>query len=84
MVPAGHRAVKMQVGAVVEELSEGIHLIVPFVNSTELVEVRTQIEESQASAASRDLADCHDGAGSELSRRPEQGGRSLRERWPRI
>ena len=55
MVPAGHRAVKLQFGAVRGILSEGIHLVVPFVNSTELIEVRTQKEESQASAASKDL-----------------------------
>jgi regulator of protease activity HflC (stomatin/prohibitin superfamily) len=55
IVPAGYRAVKMQFGAVVGNLPEGIHLIVPFVNSTELMEVRTQKESSQASAASRDL-----------------------------
>jgi regulator of protease activity HflC (stomatin/prohibitin superfamily) len=55
LVPAGHRAVLMQFGAVKGELSEGIHLITPFVNSTEVIEVRTQKEESQASAASKDL-----------------------------
>ncbi|MDQ2985416.1 MAG: prohibitin family protein [Armatimonadota bacterium] len=55
MVPAGHRAVKLQFGAVRGILTEGIHLIVPFVNTTELIEVRTQKEESQASAASKDL-----------------------------
>lgn len=55
IVPAGHRAVLMQFGAVRGELAEGIHLIVPFVNSTEIIEVRTQKEESQASAASKDL-----------------------------
>jgi len=55
IVPAGHRAVLMQFGAVKGELAEGIHLIVPFVNSTEVIEVRTQKEESQASAASKDL-----------------------------
>lgn len=55
LVPAGHRAVLMTFGAVRGELAEGIHLIVPFVNSTEMIEVRTQKEESQASAASKDL-----------------------------
>jgi regulator of protease activity HflC (stomatin/prohibitin superfamily) len=55
MVPAGHRAVLMRFGAVTGELSEGIHLIMPFINSTEVIEVRTQKEESQASAASKDL-----------------------------
>lgn len=55
IVPAGHRAVKMRFGAVQGILTEGIHFIVPFVNSTELIEVRTRKEESQASAASKDL-----------------------------
>jgi regulator of protease activity HflC (stomatin/prohibitin superfamily) len=55
IVPAGHRAVLMRFGAVRGELNEGIHLVMPFVNSTELIEVRTQKEESQASAASKDL-----------------------------
>ncbi len=54
-VPAGYRAVLMRFGAVQGMLGEGIHFIVPGVNSVELVEVRTQKEESTATAASRDL-----------------------------
>jgi regulator of protease activity HflC (stomatin/prohibitin superfamily) len=55
IVPAGHRAVLLRFGAVSGQLDEGIHLIVPGMDSVALMEVRTQKEESQASAASRDL-----------------------------
>jgi regulator of protease activity HflC (stomatin/prohibitin superfamily) len=55
IVPAGHRAVLLRFGAVSGQLDEGIHLIVPGMDSVVLMEVRTQKEESQASAASRDL-----------------------------
>jgi regulator of protease activity HflC (stomatin/prohibitin superfamily) len=55
IVPAGHRAVLLRFGAVQGQLDEGIHLIVPGMDSVVLMEVRTQKEESKASAASRDL-----------------------------
>jgi regulator of protease activity HflC (stomatin/prohibitin superfamily) len=55
IVPAGHSAVLMRFGAVQGQLDEGMHFIVPGINSTELMEVRTQKEESTGSAASRDL-----------------------------
>jgi regulator of protease activity HflC (stomatin/prohibitin superfamily) len=55
IVPAGHSAVLMRFGAVQGELGEGIHMILPVMNTTELMEVRTQKEESTGSAASRDL-----------------------------
>jgi len=55
LVGAGYRGVLLQFGAVRGTLSEGIHVIVPYVNSVELMEVRTQKEESEASAASKDL-----------------------------
>jgi regulator of protease activity HflC (stomatin/prohibitin superfamily) len=54
-VPAGYSAVRLRFGAVDGVLGPGIHMIVPGVNSIELMETRTQKEESQASAASRDL-----------------------------
>lgn len=54
-VPAGYSAVRLRFGAVEGVLGPGIHMIVPGVNSIELMETRTQKEESQASAASRDL-----------------------------
>ncbi|GMV89249.1 MAG: hypothetical protein AMXMBFR81_21800 [Chthonomonas sp.] len=55
IVPAGHSAVLMRFGAVQGELDEGFHFIMPGINTTELMEVRTQKEESTGSAASRDL-----------------------------
>lgn len=55
IVPAGFRGVLLRFGAVQGQLDEGFHLVIPFVNDVVLMEVRTQKEESQASAASRDL-----------------------------
>ncbi|MBI2588579.1 prohibitin family protein [Candidatus Berkelbacteria bacterium] len=55
IVPAGHRGVQLRFGAVRGQLSEGIHLVTPWIDSVVLLEVRTQKESSQASAASRDL-----------------------------
>lgn len=55
LVPAGHRGVLLRFGAVAGVLGEGIHLIVPTVNAVELVEVRTQKEQAESSAASKDL-----------------------------
>jgi regulator of protease activity HflC (stomatin/prohibitin superfamily) len=55
IVPAGHRGVLLRWGAAVRSLDEGFHLIVPVMNEVVLLEVRTQKEESQATAASRDL-----------------------------
>ena len=46
IVPAGHRAVLLRFGAVGGQLDEGIHLIVPGMDSVVLMEVRTQKEES--------------------------------------
>ena len=55
IVPAGHRGVLLRWGAAVRSLDEGFHLVVPVMNEVVLLEVRTQKEESQATAASRDL-----------------------------
>lgn len=55
IVPAGHQAVLMRFGAVQGSLREGIHLIMPGINSVVLLETRTQKESSTATAASRDL-----------------------------
>jgi regulator of protease activity HflC (stomatin/prohibitin superfamily) len=54
-LPAGHGAVLMRFGDVQGQLGEGIPMIMPIVDTTELMEVRTQEEESTGSAASRDL-----------------------------
>jgi len=55
IVPAGHRGVLLQWGAAVRSLDEGFHIVVPVMNQVVQLEVRTQKEESQATAASRDL-----------------------------
>jgi len=55
IVPAGYQAVLLKFGAVQGQLSDGIHLITPGVNSVVLMETRTQKESSTATAASRDL-----------------------------
>jgi regulator of protease activity HflC (stomatin/prohibitin superfamily) len=54
-VPAGNRGVLLRFGAVQGELGEGFHLVTPFVQSVELMNVRTQMSPSDASAASKDL-----------------------------
>lgn len=54
-VPAGYEGVRLRFGALDGTMNPGIHLIVPGVHRVELMETRTQKEESQATAASRDL-----------------------------
>jgi regulator of protease activity HflC (stomatin/prohibitin superfamily) len=54
-VPAGYRGVLLRFGAVNGVLTEGIHIITPYVNDIQLMEVRTLKETAQASAASKDL-----------------------------
>ena len=54
-VPAGYQGVLLRFGALQGSLSPGIHMIVPGMNEVVLMETRTQKEESQASAASKDL-----------------------------
>lgn len=55
IVPAGYRGVLLRFGAVQGQLDEGINFVIPGVNSVVPMEVRTQKESSQATAASRDL-----------------------------
>ncbi|MDO8681931.1 MAG: prohibitin family protein, partial [Armatimonadota bacterium] len=54
-IPAGYRGVLLQFTAVKGVLGEGIHIIIPYVNSVERMEVRVQKESSEASAASKDM-----------------------------
>lgn len=54
-VPSGNVGILLRFGAVQGVLREGIHVIVPGVNSVVTMETRTQKEESEATAASRDL-----------------------------
>lgn len=55
IVPAGHRGVLLQFGAVKDVLNEGFHLRAPIVQWVDLVDVRIQKGETEAAAASRDL-----------------------------
>lgn len=55
LVPAGFRGVKLTFGATSGILPEGLNFIMPGINSVVLLEARTQKDESQATAASRDL-----------------------------
>src|SRR5687768_2707581 len=54
-VPAGHQGIALRFGAVNRTLDSGIHTIMPGAEEVVFVETRTQKEESQATAASRDL-----------------------------
>ena len=54
-VPAGYEGVRLRFGALDGTMNPGIHVVVPGVHRVELMETRTQKEESQATAASRDL-----------------------------
>lgn len=56
IVQAGHVGVVVQLGEVQpNSLSEGLHVIIPFIQDVTQVEVRVQKRESEQTAASRDL-----------------------------
>lgn len=58
IVNAGERGVLMQFGEVQEQiLGEGIHLIIPVVNTVTKLSVRVQKQEISAEASSKDLQD---------------------------
>jgi prohibitin 1 len=53
---AGQRGVLMKFGEVQEQiLEEGLHLIIPIVNTVEKLSVRVQKQEISAEASSKDL-----------------------------
>ncbi|MBD2453129.1 prohibitin family protein [Nostoc sp. FACHB-87] len=58
IVNAGERGVLMKFGEVQEQiLGEGLHLIIPVVNTVEKISVRVQKQEISTEAASKDLQD---------------------------
>jgi prohibitin 2 len=57
IVPAGNRGVLLRFGKVEGVKSEGLNMRMPFIESVELMSVRTQLYESDATAASKDLQD---------------------------
>lgn len=55
-VGAGHRGVLLQLGEVKPKvLDEGLHFLIPFIQTVQPIEVRVQKEESSQTAASKDL-----------------------------
>ncbi len=57
-IPAGHRGVVLEFGKVKPEaLGEGLFFVMPIMSSVVKMDVRTQIMETTASAASKDLQD---------------------------
>lgn len=58
VIEAGQRGILMQFGEVQEQiLGEGIHVIIPIVNTVETLSVRVQNHEISAEASSKDLQD---------------------------
>ncbi|MBD2298189.1 prohibitin family protein [Nostoc sp. FACHB-190] len=58
IVNAGERGVLMKFGEVQEQiLGEGLHLIIPVVNTVEKISIRVQKQEISTEAASKDLQD---------------------------
>lgn len=55
IIDAGYVGVRLRLGATAGQLGQGLHFLTPGVERVVLMEVRTQKEESQATAASRDL-----------------------------
>jgi regulator of protease activity HflC (stomatin/prohibitin superfamily) len=58
IVPAGYRGVVLNLGAVEDRvLGEGFHIIIPYIESVQTMEVRTQKYEIDCSSATKDLLD---------------------------
>lgn len=55
IVESGYTGIKLRLGAAVDQVPEGMHFLAPGIEKIALMEVRTQKEESMATAASRDL-----------------------------
>ncbi len=79
VVQSGYRAVLLRFGAMQGTLAEGIHFVMPGVNTIVLLEVRTQKEESTASAASRDLQTVTTTLALNFRIDPQQAGRLFQQ-----
>ena len=55
IVPAGYAGIKLRLGAATASMRPGVHMVMPGIEDVELMEVRTQREDTKATAASRDL-----------------------------
>ncbi len=74
-IPAGFQGVLLQFQAVRGTLPPGIHLIVPFINTVQLLEVRTQKHTSTCEAASKDLQTVRTTVAVNYHLQPEEVGR---------
>lgn len=75
IVPAGNRGVVMNFGAVQKDvLGEGIHFRIPVYQKIILVDVRVQKEQTEATAASKDMQDTHSTVAVNFAVVPEQAG----------
>lgn len=80
VIPAGHRGVVTTFGKVSPEvLGEGIHLIIPVVNTVHEVDVRIQKGEGQGEAASKDLQTIHTTAALNYHLKPESVALTFQE-----
>jgi len=59
IVPAGHKGILLNFGAVSGVLPEGLNFRIPFAQSMQIFEVRTQKYETDATAASMDMQDVY-------------------------
>lgn len=80
IVNAGERGVLMQFGEVQEEvLAEGVHVILPLVNTVQKLSVRVQKQEISAEASSKDLQDVFTDVALNWHIIPDQTNRLFRE-----
>lgn len=79
IVGAGERAVILRFGDVNRVLSEGIHWVTPFAEHVEKLDVKTQKEEVDAPAASKDLQTVHAVVALNYNLDPEKVGNLWKE-----
>lgn len=78
IVTAGERAVVYRLGAINRVLPEGLHFVIPVVESVTTVDVKTQKEQVEASAASKDLQLVQASIALNYNINPENAGDLLR------
>lgn len=80
VIPAGHRGVVTTFGKVKEEvLGEGLHVIIPIVNTVHKIDVRIQKGEGEGEAASKDLQTIHTTVALNYHLRPDQVAITFRD-----
>lgn len=80
VIPAGHRGVVTTFGKVNETvLGEGIHLIIPVVNTVHKIDVRIQKGEGSGEAASKDLQTIHTTVALNYHLKPDRAAITFRD-----